>query len=69
MLPPNPPGVFHCGRCGEPFTVPGPADLERQAKKRRDERNVLLLVGAAIFVMYVAPVLLALGVGIAGAAG
>lgn len=61
VLPENPPGTFYCGRCGKPFTVPGPDQLAREAKKRRDEKNVLMLVGAVVFVIYVLPVLMALG--------
>lgn len=61
VLPPNPAGVFHCGRCGEPFTVPGSADVARQEKKRRDEKSVLMLVGGVFFIFYVAPILFAFG--------
>jgi hypothetical protein len=61
VLPPNPPGVFHCGRCGKPFTVPGPQDLARLEKKRQDEKLVIMIVGAVVFLFYVGPILLAFG--------
>lgn len=58
VLPPGPPGQFHCGRCGKPYTIATPEQLAVIAKKRSEERNLLLIGGVFLFVFYVAPVLL-----------
>ena len=60
-VPLGAPGVFHCGRCGRPYTVASPEQLAVEAKRKSDERNVLLLIGGVVFVFYVAPVLLTVG--------
>lgn len=62
VLPPGPPGVLHCGACGKPYTIPGPDDLARMAKKREEEKRLALLVGGVVFLVYVAPVLAVVGV-------
>lgn len=59
-LPPDPPGVLHCGRCGQAYTILAPEALATERRKITDERNILLLVGGAMFMLYVAPVLLTL---------
>ncbi len=63
VLSRDPPGVLHCGACGKPYTIPGPDDLARMAKKREDEKRLFLLVGGVFFLVYVAPVLMVLGMG------
>ncbi|MBX3271306.1 MAG: hypothetical protein KF729_13660 [Sandaracinaceae bacterium] len=60
-VPLGAPGVFHCGRCGRPYTVASHEQLAVEAKRKTDERNVLMLIGAVVFVFYVAPVLLTVG--------
>lgn len=57
----DPPGVFYCGGCGKPYTIPSAEDLARLAKKRADEKRVLMLVGGAVCLVYVMPVLLVAG--------
>lgn len=61
VLPSDPPGVLHCGACGKPYTIPGPDDLARIAKKREDEKRLFLMVGGVFFLIYVAPVIVVLG--------
>jgi len=61
VLPPDPPGVLHCGSCGKPCTIPGPDDLARMAKKRVEEKRLALMVGGVVFLVYVAPVLAVVG--------
>lgn len=63
VLPPDPPGIFYCGVCGKPFTVPGPGDLAREAKKIEDEKRLFFMVGGVFFLIYVMPVLLSFGGG------
>lgn len=58
--PAQPPGVWHCGKCGQPFRVAGPDELAAQRSKKEKERQVLMLVGAVVFVVYVLPMLLGL---------
>lgn len=57
----DPPGVLYCGSCGKAYTIPTAEDRARLAKKRADEKNVLLLVGGVVFLIYVMPVLLSMG--------
>ena len=61
VLPPDPPGVLHCGACGKAYTIPGPDDLARMARKREEEKRLFLMVGGVFFLVYVAPILVALG--------
>jgi hypothetical protein len=58
VLPPSAPGQLHCGRCGKLYTIATPEQLAVIAKKRSEERNLLLIGGVFLFVVYVAPVLL-----------
>ncbi|MCA9609993.1 MAG: hypothetical protein KC619_30565 [Myxococcales bacterium] len=60
VLPADPPGVLHCGRCGKPYTILGPDEIAKEQQKVKDEKHVLLLVGGAMFVVYVAPMLFTL---------
>lgn len=60
VLPADPPGVLHCGRCGKPYTILGPEEIAKEQQKLKDEKHVLMLVGGAMFLIYVAPMLFAL---------
>jgi len=53
--------VLYCGGCGKPYTIPTAEERARMDKKRADEKHVLLLVGGAVFLVYVLPVLVSMG--------
>jgi len=53
--------VLYCGSCGKAYAIPTAQERARVTKKREDEKHVLMLVGGAVFLIYVMPTLLALG--------